>query len=390
MFSWLRTNKGKGVLAAMAGLALVLGVAILLSPREDASRASPVAGTSEAPRGAPPASQVAPVFSEPPPVSAALETIDRPRIERAREQYLEFAQYPPTSRAYHEGLREMIDWNRPMPLEVRLTEEGVEPAVYATLVLDRMFAGPDEEINATVSLRGAGAAPVSFGLQGFVEAEDKALADESGEGPLERLERIGFDPTDDPQVWEARFTPSRIPGLAERPLGARFVAEIDLGGGEVRSLDTDFRYSADEVVSIYGILEERIVDGSLEITLDAEVHRAGPVKVRGVLFDASGEEPLVTYSEYHPTTATGRQPLVMTFFGKAIVDGKRPGPYQVGAIHGILRDAASNPPEIFWGYGGRLTTGAYSVDEFSAAEWSHPSKTAKLEMYESLLSASQN
>jgi hypothetical protein len=178
----------------------------------------------------------------------------------------------------------------------------------------------------------------------------------------------------------ARFAPSAIRGL-ERQTAIGMYIEFGAGEAGVQRASFDFQYTpAGGIPARFtGGFSDAIVDGSLVVTAELDVARAGPYLIDCNLYDAAGQP--VAWTRFKAPLAAGRQPAPLVFFGKVLVDAGARGPFRLGQLRGARFDAGRDPDlEQMPAYAGAYETRAYTPDQFSSAEWDSPEKRKMIEL----------
>jgi hypothetical protein len=305
--------------------------------------------------------------------------------QRALDEYQQFAVYPPWSRPATEAHANNSHWNPPMrTIELSIgpngrveTEGGDEglPRYTQRLELDRLFAGPEQALTATLTVRRDNGAPVPFSAVGEVQVFDESLEEELGY--LGAWQVVGppvafsADPADGTRTV-GRFVPSGIADLAGSPFAARLLVRVQVEGFEPSLILEEFRYASRAPFVILDKVADRVVDGSLEVEFEVDVRQVRPVAVFALLSGAGGD--IAVHDGFFRPTATGRQSMRITFFGKAIRDAGADGPYEVSALHGQVKLRPDDANFVWWGDDRRFSTNAYRAAEFSNAEWQSPEK----------------
>jgi hypothetical protein len=342
--------------------------------------------------------------------AAAMPLRGADQIREALEQYQAFSQFPPWSRPADGSQTHLWKWNSLDATGQAFGNDGKGKKISGELVLDKMFAGPGEAITATVTVWRGGyedttREPMDANVTGAIEVWRDAKPSPAGSpsvapppavpgaGPAPGSE--GFFPVATVSFasiaggpgrrYVATFTPSTIEALKTQA-ETRFVATVDPDGHPFPFAES-FRYAASAPLVVLEQHSDAIVKGSLEVTVAVDVKKLGPVMVQATLFDAAGTNAIATYDDYYRPTQLGPQELKITFFGKAIGDKRVDGPYSVRALHGFVRLADTDPPEVFWESKVPLATGSYKATDFSNREWDSPEKTEKINQYKRMLGA---
>jgi hypothetical protein len=149
-----------------------------------------------------------------------------------------------------------------------------------------------------------------------------------------------------------------------------------------KPLALGFAYSTQPPVRVLGVVGDKIVNGSLEVTLEVDIAGITPVRLRGALAKAGNlDRPIATYDKWYRPTAAGRQHVTLQFFGKILRDAELDGPYELFRIHGTAYVRGAQAPQVFFQEERTFRTRAYRAEQFDGDEWRDPEKDAKLRMY---------
>lgn len=373
----------------------VLAAIVWLRPGDPATAptaTAPPASASAVPGGAPPigAGSAAPGVA--PLVIPGLADLPRDQaiasVKEALADYLQFAEFPPWSRPADDSQKHLREWNQLPPVGQAFATDKKGGPISAELSLDRMFAGPGEAITATVRVwRGAHDAakrePVEATAVGEVQVwREGANGSDPEEPGWPSVATIPFVATKDGFV--AKIVPSSIAALTKAPADARFVAWVTAGDHKF-PFSSPFRYASSAALVVLEGHSDKIVDGSLQVTLAVDVKKLGPVLVQATLYDATGTTPIAVYDDYYRPAQLGPQELSITFFGRALREQGVDGPYSVRALHGHVRVPDADPPEVFWAHDAPIPTGTYKAEDFAGGEWDSPEKQAKINQYKTLI-----
>ena len=108
-------------------------------------------------------------------------------------------------------------------------------------------------------------------------------------------------------------------------------------------LTTAFFSSPHSPARFTGRVNEQLVDGSLILSVQLQVARAGDYEIKGNLF--AGDEPIAV-SRGRATLKTGLQTIDLLFFGKLFHDRNAAGPYTLRSLRGIRENLAISPSEL--------------------------------------------
>ncbi len=376
-----RTLRNAALATALVGLATLLLLWLRPDPAPPAKPQPPAPGSAatsaSAPRMSTPGNTPPGVEPTMPDAEARAHALERAR--RALALYQEAMVYPPWSRPFDGSTRHIVEWNHIQGLGQPFAADENGREIRVDAALDRLFAGPGEELTARLSITYAddGTPVVPDEITGAVEHQ--------GDGPdWEHGAAVPFVHEGD--AYLARFVPSRLPALAESPRDAHFLAHVRVGRFFKR-LPLRFVYSAQKPLTIHGMSGEAIRDGSLEVLLDVEVKHIAPTLVQAGLFDASGEHAIAIFDEYVRPTTTGTQQIVLRFFGKILRERGIDGPYRLRALHGHVRVPDAVPPEVFWSHPDEppIRTRHYKASDFASSDWSSPEKKAKIALYKNVI-----
>ncbi len=129
-------------------------------------------------------------------------------------------------------------------------------------------------------------------------------------------------------IWTARF---RMPAGTEPELAASYMVKVRsrLADGDVRETIGGFLYS-NPGARLTGRYEDSVRDGSLVISAEVNVVRAGRFHLSGTLYSKTGE-PVGT-AQAAAELQPGRQTIDLTFYGLMFHERKAEGPYRLGTV----------------------------------------------------------
>lgn len=366
------------------------------SPHRAARAPTPPAVAEAAPR-LPPVSASPLVDDEAPPTDeeaglvAAAAEVDlgladpdafRERVERTLALYRAETEYPPWSRPFDGSLPHLVDWDRGARIGQPFAADAAGREVEAHAMLDRTFAGPGEALTARVEIfRVDGGATVPVAPERLTARVENYGGDDVG---WQLAGEVALAATG--AGWEGRFTPATLPALAAAPQMARLVVRVELGNF-FKELPLSFRYAARPALVVIGGAGDRVEQGSLAVRYLVDVQHAAPTLVQAVLYDATGETPIATYSDWFRPTRTGRQTMTVTFHGKVLRDHGLAGPYRVRGLHGHVRVPGADPEEVWWEHPDlpATLTAAYAPGAFSDQPYSSGETEAMVARYQALL-----
>ena len=127
-------------------------------------------------------------------------------------------------------------------------------------------------------------------------------------------------------------------------LTVRFnVPDEEASPARTYQLMTAFFSSPHAPARFTGTVNEQIIDGSLVLSVQLRVSKAGDYEIKGNLF--AGEEP-VAISRGRATLKPGLQTVDLLFFGKIFHDRGTAGPYTLRNLRGIRENLAISPSEL--------------------------------------------
>jgi hypothetical protein len=320
------------------------------------------------------------------------------RMGEARDIYQQFAVYPPWSRPATPEYAELYAFNQHGIGDQQAIGATSKGELHARVALDRMFieagkpavltaecwiekdgARQEVDFEAVAQVQVADVDPAA--IDGDVEPIDLGYRTSDGELPLGRDAGQAARRT-------GRLDPADFPALAEAPRNARVMVWFQVDGADVdpKPLTLGFAYSTRPPLRVLGIAGDRIVDGSLEVTLEVDLAAVTPVRLRGALAQAGHtDRPIATYDQWYRPTAAGRQQVKLTFFGKILRDAELDGPYELFRVHGSAHVAGAPVPTVFFQEERTFRTRPYRAEQFRGDEWRDPEKDAKLRMYAKII-----
>lgn len=358
---------------------------------------SDVSATQALP-GAPPSSRTATHAQSPsadwsPPAhfdfAKAPVTVDESRHYRAqvakeRDNFRAYATYPYNSRPLDEATFRSVNPARKIESKRRAIHPGVAPsedkdAVSGHLVVNtvNLFDGTNLELNLVVTA----ADETRDGHR--LQAYSPRVIIQSPRGVL-------FEQSLSEGSTREYTLSTPLPSTAFR----------NLEGQEHASLRIEFDHEAPShpssrkrgavglivtldsrpVLQNLAVVREAIVDGSLEIAVQAAATANAKCYLRAILRDAN--RPVVMAKAQVEATRGATHEVTFTFFGKALRDMNANGPYVVRTISGYCQtpewERAIPVTNV------AFTTKVYSLDQFSDKVWQSPGKQERLALYEQL------
>lgn len=281
--------------------------------------------------------------------------------------------YPPTSRPLS---AEHADLLAPNQRHETARPTDADDGTMFLFTADRYFVIGDEALTATLEVW-RDHTPIAPAIR---QAFAVVLRPGQAPAPADAIP-ITYTPRPGGGVV-ARFAPSTLRGLEHQTAIGMYI-EFATGTGEaaVQRASFDFQYTpAGGIPARFtGTFSDAIVDGSVVVTAEVDVARAGPYLIDCNLYDAAGQP--VAWTRFKAPLAAGRQRAPLVFFGKVLVDAGARGPFRIGQLRGARFDAGRDPDlEQMPPYPGAYETRAYTPDQFSSAEWDSPEKRKLIEL----------
>ena len=372
-------NRRTLLLAAILGGLIGLGFFIGRTLEQPATDATPARATTPAHATAPaninaiaPANHNAHANAIAPTHAIAADTptgpqplTDRPPLESPAETYRKIAIYPPDSRPLTPHAADLLDPDR---RHERPQTDPDDPTLTALFTADRYHLIGEDTLTVILDVRRADQpAPVT-------------LQTTTVHLPDGRTEPYTLHPQDGRHI--ALIRPADYHLAA--PTRLHITATFDYGQGP-RTARLRADYTPHDAIPgcFTGKHTDALVDGSLIITLEADISLAGLYIVDANLYAPTGE-PIATARYKEPLTE-GRHPIPLRFFGKILNDAGHDGPYLIGELRAALSAPSQTPSRISLPpFPGQITTAPYAATQFSPAEWDAPEKHDRLRRLERL------
>jgi hypothetical protein len=336
------------------------------SPRPEAHAARPEAVSSPG-RAAPPT-----------PAQAVRETrapgdqeARRARLAWTLGSYLEWAQYPPSSRPARERpdrLRLHASAPRRLPL---VTARGERSEARVLLWQSHAYLAGEERAVLTVACEREGtpvacavrsAAAMSDLPEVAVPAAPLAFADDGS----------GADRQAGDGVLSAAFAPAAR-GFAGFTGPVRVALEVD-ADGERGAATFALSYTAEAPARFTGAVRERLAAGSVEVCLGMRVQEAGRYLLDARVDDAAGET--FAFVTFDGELSEGAGEACFEIFGKLVRDEEAQAPFTVRDVEGfrLLEDAFPDRHTVPAWEGRAHTTKAYAQEDFADRTWESEAK----------------
>lgn len=162
-------------------------------------------------------------------------------------------------------------------------------------------------------------------------------------------------------VWTARF---RMPDGLEPEVAASYMVKVRsrLVDGDVRETVGGFLYS-NPGAHLTGRYRDELRDGSLVVSAEVDVARAGRFHLAATLYSAKKGEPLGT-AQAAAELEPGRQWIDLTFYGLMFHDRQVAGPFRLGTV--ALTTAGAMPNALNDLVENAYVTRAWRLDQMTA------------------------
>jgi hypothetical protein len=371
-------------------LLLALGAVLLFRPSDEEKRVKKTSAEadsedpSKSPRGAVEHAQSSPL----------VPSFEVERLRARLADYKRDAIYPPWSRMHTNGSEYLIHWNRPFIPELPLNDapEGSAEQTIVRFGSDKAHVPAGEALTAWVEVVTGGEA----GRRVPAQIDDGAIYVRKADGVYRTLDvKFRDDGREGDEVagdfrYTARIVPSAEKALGGKSYGAHIEARVTSSGAS-RPYRREFTYAPRKTVEVLAA-RERIVDGSLEVTFDVQVHEAGSYTFFANVYSASGDTA-IAYAERGQTLSAGKSTATLVFFGRAIRDSQIAGPYVVKDVRGMKRNDSSEGSDeanLWFTWDSELRTRPYPKDALSDREWDDAEKRQSIANFERLIDEVQS
>ncbi len=336
----------------------------------------------------PSAASIDDAFEPPVPIPSAdlsdpaARAIAAAKLDETIRIYRKTMAYPLASRPADHSNAHLTRWNEPITTGQPFAVDAAKREIQATARIDRIFASPGQAVSLRLTTSyvddnsPAEVETVGAELQWRDRKNDEWLTAQAL--PLHR----------EAGSWVGAVIPSEVAALREPIREARILAFVRIGEFE-RELSLDFSYAVEQPVVIRRLVSDRLVDGSLELGLEADLATAAPVALNATLFAADGTTPIAVFDDRYFPVRAGRQIIPVQVFGKVLHDRGIDGPYHLGAIHGYVYRRDLVPDQLFFDRAEQpaLKTAAHAASNFSPAAYQSPAVAARIAHYEALRDA---
>jgi len=351
-------------LLVAGGCAALLGAALawLAWPRAEgtASVAAPPPAAEPAPAPTPEVAVVLGLDAEAgrAELADALEGVPRPGAlgELAARSYRERARFPPWTEPVSNGVDPLLRDRTVTP--GHSFPRDAEPVLWAEPAA-ASFQAPGAVV-LRARLVEDGVLVPARSIEGEIRTQDGEVVgrldfrDDGGEG----------DESAGDRVYTARLSGPRAEGLA----GA-YLVQVDAvtpAGGE-RTAVTGFLYSV-PASELTGRFRDEVVDGNLVIEAEIEVLEESRFHLEGTV-GTPGGEPLA-WAQTVDSLPPGRHWLPLTFYGLALAESGRDGPYHLLSLGLSTTGTMPNHPNDL--VRNAHVTDAYRADQFTSQPFGDP------------------
>jgi hypothetical protein len=290
----------------------------------------------------------------------------RARLAWTLRSYLEWAQYPPSSRPARERadrLRPHASAPRHLPLS---TGDGKRTEARVVLWQSHVYLAGQERAALTVACE-RGPAPVPCAVRSAVATSDLP---ETPFAPVPLAfvdDGRGADRAAGDGVLSVTFAP-REQGLAGFTGPVRVTLEVDAGGERGAATFALFT-TAEAPATFTGATRERLAGGSLEVCLEMRVREAGRYLIDARVDDATGES--FAFVTFDGELAQGTDEACFQIFGKLVRDEEAQAPFTLRDVEGfrLLEDTFPDRHTVPTWEGRVHTTKKYAPEDLSDAPW---------------------
>lgn len=348
------------------------------------TKSAPTAG-----RGAPPA----PSLTRHPAEVRALEPNDVPGASYAAalKMFREYSKYPPNSRpvddSYSDIAAPLTITAPPQPLWRKDAAGKPLPSAVACVMqpaMHHVIRGAVQLVTLRCTRGSARDIPAEQGLPLLidrVEAESHG-SERAAALPSIRSRFIDDGSQGDELAGDGTYT-LMFPTAGLAAGVVRVSALVQLANREQddpidgQPLTADFEIAGPAPARFTDRVSDRMRDGSLIVTVELQVERAGRYRVFANL-EHKGE--LVAYAKEDRDLQTGAQQVELLYFGKILHDSQIDGAFDITHLRGQRfnldgEGELSEPLEVVVR---AHRTAAYRAADFSAEEWSSPYKTERI------------
>jgi hypothetical protein len=360
------------VAVAVAAAALT---AWLSWPRQRAATTTLAASEARTPHHAAVGGREPPAPDTPSPPKLTLGGPTEERLERNLDEYKKVAVYPPWSRAFTDGTKYLLTWNKPATQDLPMDDTPGKETSYH-FDADRAHVAYGDALTSWIEVWKDGDPQHRLP----VTVEDAWVNGTAGP-KTGRLFKLSYhdDGQDGDEVagdgrYSNRFVPSQVAAL-KQATQVQLSAVVSREGVR-RVFVREFTYAPRSVADVLGV-SDSVRGGSLVVTLDVDVHDAGTYDFEANLVSGNGASA-IGYSQLNYRLSAGRQNVDLVFFGRMFAEVGLDGPYQVRDIRGLLLSLDGGEHNIPFSRPTPYVTKPWRHGEFSPAEWDDDEKRQRI------------
>ena len=332
-------------------------------------------GTAETPPAAPAvAAAPAPVPSPEAPEAPRVLTL---RVQRGGPPAIPALPFPlqltsATAREYRKRAR-YPRWSQPI-------QDGIDPILRDRQVTAGRSHGPDgehptlvvepkqvsfeapEAVVIEARLEEGGSPVPAEKIQAEVRAEDETI--------VAQLELHDDGRAGDPDAGDGVYTARFVPGTGDVPeLKGAYLVDVDAttSEGELRNATTGFLYSVPSA-RLTGHYRDTLVGGNLVVEAEVQVAQRGRFHLEATLAAADGTP--IAWAQNAALLEPGRSWIPLTFFGLALRESGRDGPYALASV--ALSTTGEMPNQKNDLVRHAYVTQSYRASDFSPAPFDDP------------------
>lgn len=365
--------RAAGVVLVLGGLAAWIAGRTSTGPstaaQADRSGAPAAQGAAASPRPRAARSPGGAAESEAP--GAGDREARRARLEWTLGSYLDWAQYPPSSRPARERpdrLRLHASAPRELPL---VTGRGRRSEAKVALWQSHAYLAGEERAALTVACERRGA-KVPCAVRSAVATSDLPEAAAPGAQLVFADDGGGADREAGDGVLSASFAPGEQ-GFAGFTGPVRVLLSVD-ADGEIGAATFTLSYTAEPPATFTGEVRERLAGGSAEVCLEMRVREAGRYILDARVDDAEGET--FAFVTFDRELGEGTREACFEVFGKLIRDEEARAPFTLRDVEGfrLIEDAFPDRHTVPAWEGRVHTTKAYAAEDFADSPWESEAK----------------
>ncbi len=291
------------------------------------------------------------------PAQTRMDTVNT-RRGNPLSDYLASAVYPPWSRPLKQEQRDLIDWNRRHDPVTRSTQT---PELRYRFSADRYWLTGGESALLSLKVWRGDVAVVPQAVSAWVTSPGH--------------DAVNVEWRND--TGTATFSPAALLATeAATPLRVHVEFEVDGARRERAALNFNYTPAVAIPAKFTSGFEDDLVQGSLELHVGMDVFEPGHYLVDCNLYSA--DQP-VAWARFKGFLDGGAATVTLKFFGRALFDAGRGGPYRIGELRGARYVEGQTPDlERVAPFEGTYVTRPYALSLLSNAEWDAPEKHAKI------------